>query len=229
MIGFRIFPRAAVVPADLVEAFRPIPVANVSDVMSRTAGAGAQLRPWHAGAKLCGVALTVRTRPGDNLMIHKALDLAQPGDVIVVDGDGDLNNALMGELMMALAIKRGVAGLVLNGAVRDLDWIRRSDLPVYAVGVTHRGPYKEGPGEINTSISIGGMVVAPGDLMLGDADGVVCVPKAEAVEICEAARAKSAAEGRQMNSILDGTIDRSWIDAELARRKCVAINEPQTR
>lgn len=229
MIGFRIFNRAETVSADLVEAFRSLPVANVSDVMSRTAGAGAELRPYHAGAKLCGVALTVRTRPGDNLMIHKALDLAEPGDVIVVDGDGDLSNALMGEMMMAQGRKRGIAGLVLNGAVRDLDWIRRNDLPVYAVGVTHRGPYKEGPGEINTTISIGGMVVAPGDLIIGDADGVVCVPKADAVQICKAAQAKSMAEERQMKSILDGTIDRSWVDAELTKRNCAVMNEPQTK
>lgn len=229
MIGFRIFARGRPVPADLVEAFRPLPVANVSDVMSRTAGAGAQLRPYHSGSGLCGAALTVRTRPGDNLLIHKALDMAEAGDVIVVDGGGDLSNALMGEMMMAHALKRGVAGIVIDGAVRDLEWITRNDLPVFAVGVTHRGPYKEGPGEINTTISVAGMVVAPGDLILGDADGVVCVPRDDAVQICSAAFAKAKAEKRQMESILDGTIDRSWIDTELARRNCVVTNEPQTR
>ena len=229
MTGFRIFPRGRTVPEDLVQAFRALPVANVSDVMSRTAGAGAQLRPYHSGAKLCGIALTVRTRPGDNLMIHKALDMAGPGDVIIVDGDGDLNNALMGEMMLAQALQRGVAGIVLDGAVRDLDWIRRHDLPVFAAGVTHRGPYKEGPGEINATVSVAGMVVAPGDLILGDADGVVCVPKDDAAQIINAALAKARAEERQMKSILDGTIDRSWVDAELTKRNCVVMNEPQTR
>lgn len=229
MVGLQIFKRTRQVAERYVQAYNGIPVANISDCMARMTAAGPRLRPMHKSGYLVGPALTVKCRPGDNLMIHKAIDLAEPGDVIVVDGDADLNNALMGEMMMAHGLKRGLAGLVLNGAVRDLDWIRRNDLPVYAVGVTHRGPYKEGPGEINTTISIGGMVVSPGDLILGDADGVVCVPRADAVQICKAARAKSVAEERQMKSILDGTIDRSWVDAELAKRKCAVMNEPQPR
>src|SRR3546814_3434814 len=129
------------------------PVANVSDSMARMDSGGSELRPMHRDGKLAGPALTVRMRPGDNLMLHKAIDMAQPGDVIVCDAGGDVTNSLFGELMLAHAIVRGVAGLVINGAVRDRDAFLERNLPVYAVGVTHRGPYKDGPGEIGFPIS----------------------------------------------------------------------------
>ena len=127
----------------------------------------------HAGGVLAGPAFTVKTRPGDNLMIHKALDLADAGDVIVVDGGGDLTNALIGEMMVAHAQKRGIAGLVLNGSIRDYDAIHAGTYPVFAAGITHRGPYKDGPGEINVPIAIDGMVIEPGDLIVGDGDGLL--------------------------------------------------------
>ena len=224
MIGFRVYPRAEGVDPALVSKFRELPTANISDVMSRLSAGGAGLRPYHAGGPLCGSAFTVRTRPGDNLMIHKPLDMAHPGDILVVDGGGDVTNALVGELMLAHALKRGLGGIVLNGAIRDLDWIRKSDFPVYAAGVTHRGPYKDGPGAINVTVAFGGMVVRPGDLVLGDADGVVCVPREEAEAVYAAARKKADAEARQMAAIEAGTSDRSWIDAELARRNCEYMN-----
>lgn len=118
--------------------------------------------PHAQGRYLAGPALTVKTRPGDNLMIHKALTMAQPGDVIVVDAGGDLTNSLFGEIMVATAVRIGVAGVVLNGAVRDCEEIGEGTLPLYAAGVTHRGPYKDGPGEINVPIAIDGMVIHPG-------------------------------------------------------------------
>ena len=218
--GFRIKERFTRVPAQLAERFRGLPTANVSDAMARIQGAGAALRPLHEGSPLLGPALTVRTRPGDNLMVHKAMDLAEPGDVIVIDGGGDLENALIGELMITYAQLRGVAGFVVQGAVRDLDFIRNSPMPVFAMGVTHRGPYKSGPGEIGFPIRLGAMVVAPGDLILGDADGVVAIPRGEAEQVLAAARAKQEAEQRQMAATLARTLDRSWVDAELAKLGC---------
>jgi RraA family protein len=221
--GFRIAQRARIVPPAVIKSFRGIPVANVSDVMARMTAAGPALRPMHAGGPLAGPALTVKTRPGDNLMIHKAIDIAQPGDVIVVDGGGDLTNALIGELMLAHAIKRGVGGFVINGAIRDAATIRAGHLPVFAAGVTHRGPYKDGPGEINLPIAIGGMVFAAGDLVLGDDDGVLCVPFDDCEAVHAAAAAKHAAEERQMAAILAGTSDRRYIDATLARLGCEGL------
>lgn len=139
MMGLQILQRTQCIDKGYVEAFNKIPVANISDCMSRISAVGARLRPMHRSGRLAGAALTVKTRPGDNLMIHKAMDMAQPGDVIVVDGSGDLTNALIGELMTTYAQSRGIAGFVINGAIRDQDVIGSGNFPVYAAGITHRG------------------------------------------------------------------------------------------
>lgn len=219
-IGFRICNRARVGSKELVEAFAKLPVANVSDTMQRVIAAGPSLRPMHSSGSMAGVALTVRARPGDNLMLHKAIDMAVPGDVIVCDAGGDVTNALMGELMLAYAIKRGVVGFVLNGAIRDLDAFRAVNLPTFAAGVTHRGPYKDGPGEINVPISLNGMVIEPGDIVLGDSDGVLSVPLDGAEEVLRKTAAKHATEERQLLAIAEGTNDRSWVDKTLRERGC---------
>ena len=219
-IGFRILNRERTASKELVAEFAKLPVANVSDSMARMTAAGPTLRPMHASGGMAGVALTVKARPGDNLMLHKAIDMAVPGEVIVVDAGGDLANALMGELMLAYAIKKGVVGFVLNGAIRDLDNFRATNLPTYAAGVTHRGPYKDGPGEINVPIAIDGMVIHPGDIMIGDSDGVLCVPIDGAEEILKSTQAKSEAEIKQMAAIEAGTNDRSWVDRALIQRGC---------
>ena len=222
MIGLRILPRTRQLPPALIESFRSVPVANVSDCMGRMTAGGAHLRPYHKAGAMVGPAFTVKARPGDNLMIHKALHLAQPGDVIVVDGGGDLTNALIGELMVATAIKRSLGGIVLNGAIRDLDAIQAGSFPVFAAGVTHRGPYKDGPGEINVPIAISGMVINPGDLILGDADGLLCVPFDSAQYILDAALTKCAAEKVTVQEIEEGRLDTTWIDAQLQRLGCKA-------
>jgi regulator of RNase E activity RraA len=222
--GFRIKKTWERIDPALVEAFRPLPVANVSDSMWRMDSGGSNLHPMHRDGKLAGPAFTVRMRPGDNLLLHKAIDMAQPGDVIVCDAGGDVTNSLFGELMLSHAIKRGVAGFVLNGAVRDADALYERNLPVYAAGVTHRGPYKDGPGEIGFAIGLGGMVIQPGDLMLGDADGVLAVPRATAAEILERTRAKLQAEEKQMAAIENGSVDRAWVDKALKERGCVFVD-----
>ena len=224
-IGFRILERDRTAPAEIVAAFAKLPVANVSDSMSRMTAAGPSLRPMHTSGGMAGVALTVKSRPGDNLMLHAAIDRAVPGDVIVVDAGGKLDNALMGELMLAYAIKKGVVGFVINGAIRDLDNFRETNLPTWAAGVTHRGPYKDGPGELNVPIAIDGMVIHPGDIVIGDSDGVLCVPIDEAEPVLKATQAKSDAEIKQMAAIKAGTNDRSWVDRALRERGCVL---PQT-
>lgn len=219
-IGFRICRRERVVPRAQVQRFAGIPVANISDCMARMPAAGAAVRPLHDGTPLLGVAFTVKTRPGDNLMVHKALDMASDGDVVVVDAGGDLTNAITGELMAAYAQRRGIAGLVVHGAVRDCDALRRSSFPVFAAGVTHRGPYKNGPGEINVSIAIGGMVIQPGDLIAGDGDGVICVPYEAVDPVLDAALDKQAAEVKQMAAIQEDRSDRGWVDRTLAELGC---------
>jgi RraA family protein len=217
VIGFQICKRTRKVSADIVAKFRELPVANISDSMSRLTAAGAKLRPIHAGGVLAGPAFTVKTRPGDNLMVHKALDIAEPGDIVVVDGGGDLTNSLIGEMMTAHAQQRGIAGIVIYGAIRDYDVLHAGHYPIFAAGVTHRGPYKDGPGEINVPIAIDGMVIAPGDLVVGDGDGLVCVPYEQTAEVLKATEAKHAAELKQIEAIKAGKSDRAWVDAALTR------------
>ncbi len=220
MVGLQILKRTRLVSAQHVQAYKGLPVANISDCMARMSAAGPRLRPMHKGGSLAGPALTVKARPGDNLMIHKALTMAQPGDVIVVDAGGDLSNALFGEIMMATAVRIGVAGVVLNGAVRDSEEIARGEFPLYAAGVTHRGPYKDGPGEINVPVAIDGMVIHPGDLIVGDADGLLCVPYDDVEEVLAATHKKMAAEKQMLADIAAGRLDTAWIDATLQRLGC---------
>lgn len=219
-IGFRVLNRTRKVSTEWVELYRSVPVANASDSMNRMTAGGARLRPMHRQGVLSGVALTVKSRPGDNLMLHYAIDIAEPGDVIVVDAGGDLSNALIGEMMVAYAIKRGVAGIVINGAIRDAASIGAEDFPMFAAGITHRGPYKDGPGEINVPISIDGMVVEPGDLIIGDDDGLLCIPYDHVKDVYERAHAKHVAEQKQLEQIAKGENDRSWVINTLREKGC---------
>ena len=221
--GFRILPRTRAVDPAIVERFKPLPVANVSDSMSRILAGGPRIRPMHKGGVMAGPAFTVKTRPGDNLMVHKAIDIANPGDVVVVDAGGDLTNAIIGELMLAQMVKRGLAGIVINGAIRDSGALAQQGFPVFAAGVTHRGPYKDGPGEINVAIAIDGMVIEPGDMILGDDDGFVAIGFDDAEKVLAATEAKQAAEQKQMAQIEAGTVDRSWVDATLKRLGCEGV------
>lgn len=222
-VGFRILTQWERTDRTYVNDFAQLPASVVSDVMSRHYAAGSQLRPMHKNGVLCGPALTVKTRPGDNLMIHKAIEMAQPGDVIVVDAGGDLTNSLMGELMLAHAIKRQVAGFVLNGAIRDAEAFLERNLPVYAAGITHRGPYRDGPGEIGFPVSFNSMPIEAGDLILGDFDGIVSVKKADLETVLIAARKKLASEIKQMKQTEDGSVDKSWIDHVLKEKGCQFI------
>lgn len=219
-IGFRVKNRPRAVDHEWIEKFKDLPVANISDSMHRMYAGGAALRPVHREGKLVGRALTVKAPPGDNLMLHKAIDMAVDGDVIVADAGGDVTHALMGEMMLGYALTRGIAGFVLNGAIRDADAFMETNLPSYAVGVTHRGPYKNGPGEINCPITIGGMVIMPGDLIVGDADGVVVVPIDDVAEVHERTVAKHAAETKQMQSIRAGTHNPTWFNDALIEGGC---------
>jgi len=217
-IGFRILPSPQRADPKLLERLRALPVSNVSDNMQR--GTGTNLGPMHAGGRMVGTAFTVKTRAGDNLMVHKAIDMAAPGDVIVVDAGGALDNAIIGELMAGWAKKRGIAGFVIDGAVRDSEALGEGDFPVYAAGIAHRGPYKDGPGEINVVVSVGGMVVRPGDLVTGDDDGVLALPQEEAERVIAAAEAQNRKEQAALGAIAAGTYDRKWVDEMLKARGC---------
>jgi regulator of RNase E activity RraA len=219
-IGFRILPMKRKVERSLVEQYRNVVTPHISDNLNRVHAIGSSLRPYHKEGRLLGTALTVRTRPGDNLLVHKAIDMAEPGDVIVVDAGGDLTNSIAGEIMMQLAFKKGVTGFVIDGAIRDLGAFQRDNFPVYAKGVTHRGPYKDGPGEVNVPIVVDGMVVNPGDLIVGDEDGLAVVPYEFAEEILQKVKAQEVREKEILESIENGTVDRSWVDDTLSQKGC---------
>ncbi|MEN3364875.1 MAG: hypothetical protein V7606_2149 [Burkholderiales bacterium] len=215
-IGFRGFARLAT-DATLPALFHGLPTSNISDCMSRLTGP-LGLPPRHRSGDMYGTALTVRVRAGDNLMIHRALQLGQPGDVLVVDGGGCIERALVGEIMKAVAQSRGFVGFVIDGAIRDLRAFEADDFPCYARDVSHRGPYKDGPGEINVPITIGGSVVHPGDIVVGDRDGVVFIPAAEAQEVAAAAKRKAEMEAEVLKGIAAGRYDDNWISKVLAEK-----------
>lgn len=222
-IGFRVLPAVRKVADEVLSQYQHFVTPHLSDNMNRLHAVHASIRPIHTSGKLVGHAFTVKTRPGDNLLIHKAIDLAGPGDVIVVDGGGDVTNALIGEIMVRLSLKGKINGFVIDGAIRDSEEIRKLNFPVYAKGITHRGPYKEGPGEINVPIQLGGVVVCPGDLILGDMDGVVVVPADDAVALAEKVKITSEKEKHMMDAIENETIDRSWVDEMLRQKGCEGI------
>lgn len=212
--GYKINPRFAALPADLLQSFKKIPVAVAGDCMGRSIGA-IGLKPYHGMAGLCGQALTVRVRPGDNLMIHKALMMAEEGDVLVIDGGGDLTQALIGGLMRTTALTKKIAGLVIDGAIRDIAEWAEGGIAVFARGHTHRGPSKDGPGEINVPVACAGLVVQPGDLILGDPDGVIAIPFAEAAALLPKTLAHLEREAKIRESNVKGTADPERFNAIL--------------
>ncbi|MEK3722339.1 RraA family protein [Paenibacillus sp. FSL H8-0034] len=225
-IGYRIIPRSQRPDLELIDQFFDIVTPHISDNLNRMFASCSGLRPYHSGYKLVGSALTLKTRPGDNLLFNKAIDMALPGEVIVVDGGGDLTNSLSGEIMTRIAENRGVRGFVLDGAIRDSGPISKRDFPVYARGVTHRGPYKTGPGEINVTVTVGGMVVNPGDIIVGDEDGLVAIPLAIAPMVLEKARQTALLEADLIDKLerKEG-VDREWIDRFLKQTGCQWNNE----
>ncbi len=214
-IGCRIHTAAARPPRDVVELFRGLPVANIDDCMNRTAALRYDIRPI-GRAPLLGTAFTVKVAEGDNLFFHKAMDMAQPGDVFMIDGGGDPHRSVFGEIMVRYCARRGCAGIVLDGSIRDSDSIAQMDFPVYAKGVTPNGPYKNGPGEIGGVVTVGGIVVHPGDIVVGDADGVIVIRPEEAVELAAKVRAFNENEVVTMERIArEGTLPRPWVDQKL--------------
>lgn len=203
------------VPPGLVAQARRFQASILADVGGRRGTLGGRIQPLCSTMKLAGPAFTVEVRPGDNLMIHAALALALPGDVIVVDGKGDLSCALTGALMAAHAQKAGIAGFVLDAAVRDTEECSRGSFPIFAAGANPNGPLKNSGGRINWPVSLAGTSVNPGDLIVGDADGVVVVPRETAAGIVAAAQAKVDAEAERMKAIGRGELAQGWVAESL--------------
>lgn len=195
-IGNRIFTNLDRPSPELIALFQGLPSSNINDEMNRLYCMHDYIRLLNPAKAhpLLGSAITVKVPLGDNLFFHQALDMAQPGDIIVVDGGSGCNRSLAGEIMLRFADRKGLAGVVADGCLRDLDGIEQLSMPVYAKGITPQGPWKNGPGEINVPIACGGQVVFPGDILVGDKDGIVVIRKQDAKVLAEAAQKKKAGE-----------------------------------
>ncbi|QDG90244.1 methyltransferase [Pseudarthrobacter sp. NIBRBAC000502770] len=186
----------------IVDRLAKLPAANIGDAMDRLGVADSAIQAVWPGAKLAGPAFTVWTRPGDNKGIHAALQLARPGDVIVVAGGADQSRALLGELIGERAINLGVAGFALDGAARDAEALGEIGMPVFARATSPAGPYKDGPFRLGTAVAFGGVPVLPGDVIVGDSDGVVVIPRDQAAAVAEAAEAVFADETGRRQAIV---------------------------
>lgn len=207
-------------PKELADAFRGIPAANIDDCMGRLAAVHEAIKPVGKSG-LVGPALTVKVPAGDNLMMHYAMELVQEGDVLVIDAGGYTNRAIFGELMVSYLITKGIAGIIIDGAIRDSAEIAATGLPVYARGVTPNGPWKNGPGEVNTPIQIGGCTVNPGDIVVADHDGIVFVPQDEAEALLKSVSALMAGEVAVMQGIREsGRMERPWVMEKLKALHC---------
>ena len=215
------------VAPDVVAQAANFPSSILADVAGRRGALSGRIAPLAPSMKFAGPALTVEVRPGDNLMIHAALAVAKPGDVIVVDGKGDLSSALMGEIMCQQCVALGVAAVVIDGAVRDSEAIRELGFPMYAAGLNPNGPTKFVPGRLNHPISIGGVSVKPGDLVVGDADGVTVIEREKAAAMLPLAVKKVADETKRIAGIKNREALRpAWLDGAL--RAAGVIKEGET-
>lgn len=205
----RDFPR---VSADVVRQASQHAASILADVAGRRGALDGRIAPLTRRTRLAGPAFTVEVRPGDNLMIHAAMQLARPGDVLVIDGKGDTTCALMGTIMMNACIKLGIAGVVIDAAVRDSEEIIELGFPVYAVGTNPNGPTKFVPGRLNHAVSVGGVTVYPGDLVIGDGDGVTILERAKAPFMLDLAARKTADEQARIAALRQGKDLRpAWV------------------
>ncbi|NPV44031.1 MAG: RraA family protein [Firmicutes bacterium] len=220
-IGFRIFQVKKRPNRGLIEELAGYPTPNIADAMGRFRVMDPGIKYVTPGKVLAGPAITVMTRPADNLMVHKAMEIAEPGDVIVVNTCGNTNNAVWGELMTFSAIEKGIAGIVVDGAVRDGEEIKKLGFPVFARNVVGSGCDKDGPGEINCSISCGGVVVNPGDIIIASKEGIVVVPLADAEEVLAKTREIHRNEEKRIEEIKSGKIFKEEINNILKAKNII--------
>ncbi|MDR1018310.1 MAG: RraA family protein [Lachnospiraceae bacterium] len=227
-VGKRIYLKREMPDLEVMKQFKTIPASNTADVMSRNSAMNPRInlvsKPHDQ--MMVGPAFTVKSRAGDNLLIHAALNFCNEGDVVVISNEEDNTRALIGEVMMAyLMYQKKIAGIVIDGPIRDIDEIGNWDFPVYCTGTTPGGPYKEGPGEINVPISCGGISIDPGDIILGDPDGVICIPKADAAVILEDAKKFKEADEAKLEKSKNGTSNRDWVIKSLEAKDFEIIDD----
>jgi regulator of RNase E activity RraA len=201
----------------LVARFRGMASPNLADAMGRFHFMDPEIRS-RSGLPVCGLAVTVLCRPGDNLMVHKALQVAEPGDIVVVNTCGNTTSAVFGELMCHTAAAKRLGGIVVDGAIRDVEGIARLGLPAFSRTVSPGACDKDGPGEINVPIACGNTVVMPGDVVVGDDDGVTVVPRDVAEQVLPLVDALVKREQARIAEIKRGVLYRAEIDDSLRRK-----------
>jgi regulator of RNase E activity RraA len=218
--GFRIkrtFERPA---PELVAKFAEFESPDISDLMNRLYSMSRDIENLVNDQAIVGVAVTVKVYPGDNLMIHKSLDIAKPGDIVIVDAGGFRSNAVIGDLVASKAKHRGIQGFIIDGLMRDLPACQEVGLPIFAKGVTPVGPLHRGPGEINYPVSCGGIVVNPGDIILGDGNGVAVIRRDFAEDVIERALAKRDRLAAYVADVRAGKFNNDWVDRLLDATDC---------
>ena len=227
-VGKRIYLQRELPDPALVAAFTEIPASNTADVMGRSCAMNPRIHLVSSpkAQMAAGPAYTVKCRAGDNLALHAALTFCHEGDFLVVSNEEDDTRALLGEVMMAfLHFTKKVAGIVVDGPIRDIDEIAHWDFPVYCTGTTPGGPYKEGPGEINVPVACGGVSVNPGDIILADPDGVIVIPRKDAPQILQEAIAFRDADQKKAEAARNGTANRAWVEKALEAKGFEILDE----
>ena len=217
-IGFQIKDDFQRTDKQILDRFKQIGACAVSDGLNKFNTMHHSIKPVYDGVVVCGNALTVKMRPGDNLMLHKAIGMAKPGDVIVVDTCGSESNSVMGELMATAAFKLGVEAIIVDGGIRDIREIKEQQYPVFAKYVTPAVGDKDGPGVINDIICCGNVAVLPGDIILGDANGIVVIHQNEAEDVLAEAEKKLASDQNRMKEIMNGILTKPNIDITLKEK-----------
>ena len=225
-IGNRVFTKRELPPKELVDKFRTLPASGVADCMNRLCALSPEIRLLSNPSKsfMAGTAVTVKNRNGDNQMIHQAMDIAGEGDVIIVSNEGGRDRSLVGENMCLYTKFRKIEGMVLDGPIRDIESIGEMDWYVYGTGTTPAGPYRSGPGEVNVPICCGGIMVNPGDIILGDLDGVIVIPRQEAAALYEVAAEFVRKDIEKTKNAVKGISDRTWVKELLDSGKIEVIN-----
>jgi RraA family protein len=227
--GFRVktdFPR---LDFNLMEQFAEFDTPDISDLLNRMYAVDSGIvRLTSSHHRLCGPACTVKVFPGDNLMVHKSLDVAMPGDIVVIDAHGSSMNAVLGDLVSTKSKHRGIAGFIVDGFIRDLPNILELDFPVFARGTTSIGPLHRGPGEINYPICCGGIVVNPGDVLVADGAGIVVIPQEIASDLLERLRGQKAGQAAYLAGVKRGEFSNDWVDKILLQAGCAVASPRET-
>jgi regulator of RNase E activity RraA len=227
-VGKRIFLKRNLPDKEIIDEFKNIPASNIADVMERNSSMNPRIKLVSniTNKVMAGPAFTVKVRAGDNLLIHAAMSYCSEGDVIVVSNEEDNTRSLVGEIMLTyLKNTKKISGIVLDGPIRDIDVLKDWDFPIYCTGTTPGGPYKDGPGEINVPISCGGLSVNPGDIIVGDGDGVIVIPLSDAKVILDKAKEFKVADQNKVIAVKEDKLDQSWVEQALKEKGIEIIDD----